>query len=187
MSPERPEHTLLRCIARRELANAHTSQLNELAKAGLNWDYLVSKASDHGLIPLLHKHLNQQVRHLVPVALQTKLKHDSVANSQAVLRLTGRLLEIQKAFADNGISMASFKGPLLSQLAYGEIGLRQAGDIDMLVARDRVEPARRLLESLGYEMSRPLTTAQFSSHARFHCEMTFTRDEQSTIVDLHWR
>ncbi len=186
MSPERPENTLLRCVARRELGDVHTSQLDELVKADLDWDYLVSTASDHGLVPLLHKHLNQHVRQLVPVAMQTKLKHDSIENSQAVLRLTGRLLEIQKVFADNGISVASFKGPLLSQLAYGEIGLRQAGDIDMLVARDQVEAARQSLQSMGYEMSRALTASQFSSHARFHCEMTFTRDEQLTIVDLHW-
>jgi len=186
MTPERPEHTLLRCIARRELARAHTSQLEELVQTDLDWDYLLSTANDHGLVPLLHKHLNHRVRQLVPVATQTRLKNHAVENSQAVLRLTGRLLEIQKVFAENAVSMASFKGPLLSQLAYGEIGLRQSGDIDILIARDQVETARRLLESLGYEMSRTLTSAQFSSHARFHCEMTFTRDEQLTIIDLHW-
>jgi hypothetical protein len=186
MNSERPEHALLRCIARRELASTHAARLPELVSDNLDWDYLLNTAIDHGLLPLVHKHLHQQALHPIPVAIQTRLKRESVENSQAVLRLTGRLLEIHRVFAENGIPVASFKGALLSQLAYGEIGLRQAGDIDIMVARDQVEPARRSLASLGYQMSRALTTAQFSSHTRFHCEMTFTRDDQLTIIDLHW-
>src|SRR5262245_4259142 len=186
MSSERPEHALLRCIARRELGSEHTISLSQLVKGKPDWNYLLRTASDHGLVPLLHKHLNRQVRDLVPPAVQARMKQESVENSQTVLRLTGRLLEIHKTFEENGISVASFKGALLSQLAYGEIGLRQAGDIDILVARDQVEAARGALTSIGYQMSRALTAAQFSSHARFHCEMTFTRDDQQTIVDLHW-
>jgi hypothetical protein len=64
--------------------------------------------------------------------------------------------------------------------------LRQAGDIDVLINRAHFEQARTLLESLGYEMSPRLTSAQLASHLNNHCELQFMRDEWFTVVDLHW-
>jgi hypothetical protein len=75
---------------------------------------------------------------------------------------------------------------LLAQMAYGEISLRQAGDIDLLIERRHFDRARSLLESLGYEMFPRLTPAQLGSHLNNHCEIQFMRDEWFTVVDLHW-
>jgi hypothetical protein len=62
-------------------------------------------------------------------------------------------------------------------MAYGEMSLRQAGDIDLLINRRDFTQARLLLESLGYEMTPRLTPAQLSSHLNNHCEIQFMRDE----------
>src|SRR4029079_14034760 len=82
--------------------------------------------------------------------------------------------------------VALFKGPLLSQMAYGEISLRQDGDLDLLINRREFTQARLLLESLGYEMTPRLTPAQLTSHLSNHCEIQFIRDDWLTVVDLHW-
>jgi hypothetical protein len=82
--------------------------------------------------------------------------------------------------------VAIFKGAVLAQMAYGEVSLRQAGDIDILIDREHFVEARRSLESLGYEMTPQLTDAQLASHLASHCEIPFMRDEWFTIVDLHW-
>jgi len=116
----------------------------------------------------------------------SRLKRESVANSQNVLHLIAKQLRVYKLFKENNIPVALFKGPLLAQMAYGEISLRQAGDIDLLINRTHFEQARTLLESLGYEMSPRLTSAQLASHLGNHCELQFMRDEWFTVVDLHW-
>jgi Uncharacterised nucleotidyltransferase len=182
----RPENKLILCIARRELDAERRAELRGLVTQQLDWDYLFATAYAHRLLPLLHKHLTTAAGDTVPGHFLSRLKRDSVANSQSVLYLIGKQLHVYKLFKEHEIPVALFKGPLLAQLTYGEISLRQAGDIDVLISREHFDRARQLLESLGYEMSPRLTPAQLASHLSNHCEINFMRDEWFTVVDLHW-
>jgi hypothetical protein len=177
---------LLHCIARRELNDDQRAELRRLANQPLDFDYLFTKAQTHGLLPLLQKHLTQSASDILPGHFLSRLKRETVANSQNMLHLAGRQLALCKLFEVNGVPIAIFKGALLSQMAYGEIALRAAGDIDALIARQDFARARQLLESLGYEMNPKLTPRSLHSHLNHHCELQFMRDEWFTIVDLHW-
>lgn len=179
------EHHLILCIARRELDPAQRDELRQLLQQPLNFDYLFATASTHGLLPLLHKNLSSAAD-LIPGHFLSRLKRESVSNSQSILHLVGKQLRIYKLFKDHGIQIALFKGPLLAQMAYGEISLRQAGDIDILIYRHHFDEARALLESGGYEMYPQLTPSQLASHLNNHCEIQFMRDDWFTMVDLHW-
>ena len=184
--PVRAEEQLLLTIARRELDERGVEEVRKLARAPLDWDCVLAAAFSHGLVPLLHKNLMTAARDLVPVEVIGRLKRESVANSQSVLHLIGKQLKVYRLLKDAGIRVAIFKGAVLAQMAYGEVSLRQAGDIDLLIDRADFAEARSLLESLGYEMAPRLTEAQLASHLAFHCEIPFMRDEWFTIVDLHW-
>lgn len=146
---------------------------------------MIALAYAHGLLPLLNKHI-ATAADLVPAHVRSHLKREAVANSQNVLHLVGKQLLIHKLFKEHRIPVACFKGPLLAQMAYGEMSLRQSGDIDLLIHRGDFEQACHLLESLGYEMTPRLTAAQLASHLNNHCEIQFMRDEWLTVVDLHW-
>ncbi len=180
-----PEHEVLLSIARRELDSRGVAEVRDLVRQPLDWDYLFGVAVNHRLVPLLHKNL-ACVADLVPGHFLARLKRESVANSQSVLHLIGKQLKLYRLLKEHGIRVAIFKGAVLAQLAYGEVSLRQAGDIDVLIDRGDFARARSLLESLGYEMSPRLTEAQLASHLAFHCEIPFMRDEWFTVVDLHW-
>ena len=179
---ERPENRLILCIAR---SRSNADQMRRLVQQPLNWDYLFATASAHGLLPLLHKHLST-VADLIPPQSRQHLKLGSVSNTQAVLHLAGKQIRVLKLFGEHKVPAAILKGSVLSQMAYGEIALRQAGDIDMLIHRRDFERARSLLESLGYEMFPKLTAAQLASHLHHHCEISFMRDDWFTVIDLHW-
>lgn len=170
------ENALVLSIARRELADV---------REHLDWDYVFSTAQAHGLLPLLQQSLANS-SDKIPGHFLSRLKRESVANSQTVLHLIAKQLRVHKLFRENGIPVALFKGPLLAQMAYGEFSLRQAGDIDILINRQHFGRARLLLESLGYEMYPKLTTPQLASHLNNHCEIQFVRDDWFTVVDLHW-
>ena len=171
------ENELLLSVARRDVD--HT-----LVRQQLDWDYVVATARAHGLLPLLQKDIGTSA--VVPGHILSCLKREAVANSQSMLHLAGKQLRIYKLFKEHGIPVAIFKGALLAQMAYGEMSLRQAGDIDMLINCRDFTQARVLLESLGYEMTPRLTPAQLASHLSNHCEIQFMRDEWFTVVDLHW-
>src|SRR5215217_5411404 len=177
------ENNLILRIARREIDAA---ELRRLLRQPLDWDYVLATAYAHGLLPLLQKHLSSVGGGLVPGQFLSRLKHASVANSQTVLHLVGKQLRVYKLFQEHEIPVALFKGPVLAQMAYGEMSLRQAGDIDLLINREHFGRARVLLESLGYQMHPELTAAQLASHLNFHCELSFMRADWFTVVDLHW-
>lgn len=176
------EHEVLLCIARRQ---CDADRLRRHVQQSLNWDYVFATASAHGLLPLLQKHLSP-LADLIPPHALSHLKRQSVSNTQTVMHLISKQIRVLKLFKQHELPVASFKGSVLSQTAYGEIALRQAGDIDMLVHRRNFERAKSLLESLGYQMFPKLTPAQLASHLHHHCEMTFMRDDWLTVIDLHW-
>ena len=171
------ENELLLSVARRDVTGA-------LIRDRMDWDYVVSTARAHGLLPLLQKDISPF--DLVPGHVRSRLKQETVANTQSMLHLVGKQLRINKLVQEHGIPVAIFKGALLAQMAYGEMSLRQSGDIDMLIHRRDFAQVRLLLESLGYEMTPRLTSAQLASHLSNHCEIQFMRDEWFTVVDLHW-
>jgi hypothetical protein len=183
MNTSRLEHQILISIARRDLDAHERNTLQVLLESPIDWDYLITTARQHALLPLLHKHANSD---RIPGHVRSTLKRESVMNAQAVLFLTGKALEVQKLLNAHSIENALFKGPLLSELAYGEVSLRQAGDIDLLIHREDFKRTKELLASLGYQMHPQLTPAQQASHLAFHCEIQFVRDDWFTVVDLHW-
>lgn len=172
----RVEHEILFAISRRN------PELRDWLKRDLDWEYLFATASNHGLLPLLHKHVPCGA----PVEILSRLKRQSVANAQNVLHLFGKQLKLYQLFQTNKVPIAIFKGSVLAHMAYGEISLRQAGDIDVLISRADFDRARELLESLGYQMAPALTQTQLNSHLASHCEIQFVRDDWFTVVDLHW-
>jgi hypothetical protein len=182
----RVEHEILFAIARRDLDPDRQIELRQLLRQVTDWDYLFAAANNHGLVSLLYRQVHSTGAYPVPINFLSRLKRHSLANSQNVLHLLGKQLKLYRVFKDNGIPVAIFKGSVLAQMAYGDISLRQAGDIDALISRADFARARQLLESLGYQMTPPLTEAQLGSHLASHCEIQFMRDDWFTVVDLHW-
>ena len=185
MVSKRPEHEVLFSVARREL-DAGQAKFRQLLSQVEDWEYLIAAASYHGLVPLLHKHLHSLDADLVPINVHSRLRRQSVSNSQNVLHLMSKQLKVHRLLKDSGVPVAVFKGSVLSQMSYGEISLRTAGDIDLLIAPRYFTQTRVLLESLGYEMTPQLTPAPLDSHLKHHCEIQFVRDDWFTVVDLHW-
>ena len=180
-----PLHEILFCVARREL-DAERVKFRGLLTHVQDWEYLLAAASYHGLVPLLHKHVHASGADLVPVNALSRLRQHSLANTQNILHLLSKQLEVQRLLHESGAPVAVIKGSVLSQMAYGEISLRQAGDIDLLIQPQDFARVRVLLESLGYEMTPRLTATQLDAHLKHHCEIQFVRDDWFTVVDLHW-
>jgi len=182
MKSDCAEHELLFAIARREVEPGLRSSVERVC----DWEYVLATASGHGLVPLLQKHVFSITENPIPTWLRSRLKLQSVSNLTNVLHLVGKQLQLYRLLQNAGVQAAIFKGSVLAQTAYGDISLRQAGDIDLLISRADFDRTRTALESLGYQMTPQLTEAQLASHLKSHCEIQFMRDDWLTVVDLHW-
>ena len=84
----------------------------------------------------------------------------------------------------------TFKGPVLSWKAHGDVAWRQAGDLDLLVPPARVDTADRLLSELGYQMEvpgRPLSAVQAFRYRARCAHYVYFNSQRRSAIELHWR
>src|SRR5258705_2709891 len=185
MTTTRPENELLICVARRSLSRDRADRIASIAASQIDWNYLINTATQQGLMPLLYSHLSSSCPQSVPLEVLDRLQRAFLANSKSCLLLFGELRKLLRLFSDNGMTAVALKGPLLSATAYGDLCLRQAGDLDILIKKRDFSLAKETLITAGYRLATPLTKSQEASHLRFHCEIPFLSNGLS-VVDLHW-
>jgi hypothetical protein len=183
----RPEVELFLCCARTRLSERHVARLRQLLDGALDWDFILSFAESHSLIPLLYSHLHARAPEKVPPRVYEKLRDQFRRISALNLFLSGELRRLLKLFAAHDIEAIPYKGPALAAKAYGSIALRHFGDLDLLVRRRDVLRAMNLLVAEGYELHPPLNDVQQALMLRTQCNLPFTRDAHRLIVEIHWR
>jgi len=185
MSVARSEDQVLLCIARRRLDPEPAERLRELLQKTLDWDYLLAMAERHCLIPLLHFHLTAPAASPISPDVMSRLQDASYENTRSSLSLTGELIKVFEFLGANGIRAIPFKGPTLAMRAYGDVGLRQFGDLDVLVPKRDVPQVKRLLVRRGFSPTPALNSAQQAALLKFDCAYNFDNG-QGVVLDVHW-
>jgi len=156
-----------------------------------NWEQIVSLASRHGVLPIVYKTMKTLHSSLLtPHSSLEQLLNALKANYQNIahrnMLMTAELLRIMKLLQENGIEVLAFKGPVLSQMAYGDITLRQYGDLDILIKKELRFRAMEVLEAQGYRpeiMLRRTTREFFFNTANV---MGLMHPSNGVYVEVHW-
>ena len=106
MRARRTEHEVLSRIGVGELGPAQRAIMRRLLSEVEDWDYLFAVAIYHGLVPLLHQHVQLAAADLVPASFLSRLKQFSIANAQNVLHLLSKQLKLSRVFKDNNVPLA---------------------------------------------------------------------------------
>lgn len=182
----RTEVELLVTCARARLDATRTERVKELLAKDIDWEYLLRLANRHGLQPLLHWHLNSVGAESVPQPHLQSLRIAFQRVSALNIFLTHELQRLLSLFASNNVRAVPYKGPALAFQLYGNVALRQFGDLDILVHPLDLLRARDLLLTEDYAQLPPLTNGQQAVLLRTQCNLPFTRDRNRMIVELHW-
>jgi hypothetical protein len=185
ISAARPENQLLVCAAHQSRSGDAAGRLRSLLQRDLDWEYLLALADRHSLIPLLHYHLNSGCTVTVPPQVMSRLKDENQENIRSNLLLTGELIKLIDFLEAHDIKAIPFKGPTLALLAYGDVGLRQFGDLDILVRRQDVPSVWELLVSRGFRATPDLNRSHEAALLRFDCSHNFV-SENGVYLDVHW-
>lgn len=184
--PLRRETELLLQCARSYIDPIHGNDLRNLAGEGIDWQYVIRTALEHGVMPMLYLGLHSFCSEAVPTVTMHQLRELFYANAQRNLFLSSELLKLLRLLDTHGISAIPFKGPVLSVSAYKNLSLRQCRDLDILVRKKDILTAKDLLISEGYRPWRAMTQAQETSHLRSHHALVFLPKSEMYSVDLHW-
>jgi hypothetical protein len=100
--------------------------------------------------------------------------------------LTGELTSLLRAFKESGISAVPYKGPAIAARLYGNLTLRQCGDLDILVREADVWKASELIIARGFEPHFSIPETKRADFVRLSYVQLFRRDAGQTMVELHW-
>ena len=153
-----------------------------------DWTVLMDAAFDHGILPLLHRHLNalaQRHPSVVPewVLEQLRTAHQELAARS--LMLTAELVRVVTALAGASIPALPYKGPTLAALVYGDVALRQFIDLDILVSLREFDAARDTMALLGYAPEHAMSATRARRFSSTGHEESFV--SQTARVELQWR
>jgi hypothetical protein len=89
----------------------------------------------------------------VPDVFAARWREFGAATTRDNLALMSQLAHLFELFDAHGIQAATWKGPVFASTVYGSLSLRNSGDLDLLVAADRISDVCALLTSHGYRMA----------------------------------
>lgn len=185
--PERcREIELLLLCARGSLDSAAIEKIKSIIKETIDWEYLVETAYVHKVHLLLYQSLKNACQESVPNDALVKLEHEYTTNSMRSLLITGKLVSILKLLKDNNIPAIPFKGPVLAEMAYGDLALRQFGDLDILVNKENALNAIKIFEDHGLRLDINLNKKQLSAYAAKKNSIGLISSISGLAVDLHW-
>ena len=131
--------------------NPDTERLKELLRQPVDWPGFLELAQNHALLGLAASRILHCREEAVPPEISQELRERHRAQALFSLRLTAEMFRLFDGFAAGGLDALVIKGPVLSVRGYGDAGLRQYGDLD-LIARDKdMLVFTELMTSLGYE------------------------------------
>ena len=151
-------------------------------------------AEHHGVLPLVAHNLIDDGR---DVSAQNKavwpssefdrsLRSAYEANLRRSLSFTAELTRIIEHFERSKLRAIPYKGPVLAQSAYGDVGLRSFFDLDFLIAPADFDRAKRALAEIRYRPSADLSPALERLWLRIGYERMFDGPAGKNFVELQW-
>lgn len=145
---------------------------------------VLRQAGENGIIPLLYHRLTTVVPapELPPPAIE-RLRDDAVRSAAQSLQIARELSEVLELFRRHDVAVIVLKGAHLGHLVYGSSALRTMGDLDVMVRRDQLSEAERLLTRLGYApLHDPLEQVDYAQHHH-----TRPLGKPGAVrIDVHW-
>lgn len=155
----------------------------------LEWDRLLRLVKRHRLVGLVYRNLSRALDTdfaSVPAEVLEELRTVYNLSAGRNLYLAGALMRLLKYFERNGIPVIPFKGPTLAQSLYGNLSMREFGDLDILVRRDDLERVKRALAELHYVPQDELNAEQEAEHYREKYNRVYRSDDGRLVLEVHW-
>ena len=166
-----------------ECASPHprATRLPELLQPSIDWSALLALAEQQGVLVLLIDRL-KDLQQAAPHEIRETLREWQRRQTVSTLSLTAEMFRLLEHFAGLRIGTLVTKGPALSVRCYGDPGMRQYGDLDLIVRDADMQRATEAMIALGYAPKVPLSAIQAS---KFPGEYAFHKPATDLLVEFH--
>jgi hypothetical protein len=161
------------------------NRLRLLLRQPIRWKSVFDLAERHGIQPLLYQAL-LGFQEAVPPAEWLALKQSFQTNLHKSLLLSRELIGMVDRLTALGIEAMPYKGPAVAEILYGDIALRQSGDIDLLIRPQDLPRIRDAVRELGYTPHLHLSDAEERAYLQSGYEYAFDGAAGPNLLELQW-
>ena len=162
-----------------------TGRIRVLLEKPVDWEAVLRLADNHGMSSLLYQNL-LGFGDMVPSVVLETLRQRYEKNVYKSLFLTRELMRILDCLEGRGIEVIAYKGVVLSEVYYGDMALRQTGDIDMFVRRRDVGRSKSALQEMGYTTRLVIPEDAVEDYIISGYEWTFDGAAGPNLLELQW-
>lgn len=185
-APLETEWSLLRAACAEGPPTQKVAHIRELLGFQVRWDSLLSLAEHHGVQPILARCLMSFEDEVPPQALIT-LKQRYQTNLHKALLLSGEFVRVADSLSQAGIDFIPYKGLALAETVYGDIALRQAGDIDLLIHATDLKRVQEAMGKIGYVPHVTFSEDEEAAYIKSGYECAFDGAAGRNLLEVQWK
>lgn len=146
----------------------------------------MQQALDHGVLPLTCARLLALAADELPDELVAALRVHLREHRARTGLLVDALADVLAGLTSRGIRAIAFKGPTLSQRAFGDATVRVFSDLDILIDDADVERAVHCLHEQGYRHQAHLSSRQLAIVRGYGGQYFMSDPDTGVAVEPHW-
>ncbi|WP_411893492.1 nucleotidyltransferase family protein [Winogradskyella sp. A2] len=165
--------------------NSSNSKLEQtLLHPTFNWDTIVTEGSRHLVLPTIYCRLKaKELLHILPRELESYLENLTAINRNRNSAIIKQVQALSQLLNEHNINHVFLKGAaLLASGYYQDNAERMVGDIDVLIQKNRLQDAFRLLQNSGYTAREETFGNIFFEHKHLP---RLTNSNHLCAVELH--
>ena len=189
------EFEFLCALTSAELAPERRERIANWNLSAVDWSEVLRLAEYHGVLPLAARNLIDNYRvengRGLPVEVERSLRSAYKENLRRSLWFTAELARIMRHFDRRQLRALPYKGPVLAQSLYRDLGVRSFSDLDFLISPADFDRAKHALAEIGYRPSaqhnQPVESPAVERlWLRTGYELSFDSADRKNLVELQW-
>lgn len=164
-------------------------EIEALLSDKIDWKDFQEKSYAHRIAPLIYYNLKKlDLLFFVPEPVIHTLKRTYVYTLKTNIMFGKELKDILGKFHERGISCIILKGLAFIETIYHENpGVRPMKDIDLLLRKEDVNEASRILKEMGYQFYKGYHTEAYYRQSHFHLPFQKRGKSAHFHVEIHWQ
>jgi hypothetical protein len=185
------EFELLCTLTGAELRLERVERVANFNFSVFDWAEVLRLAEHHGVLPLVARNLielcrSQHDRSKLPPEIEHALRSAYEVNLRRSLWFAAEAARIVQHLQSRQLRAVPYKGPVLAQLLYRDLGLRNFSDLDFLISAGDFERAKQALAEIGYQPAADLAPAVERFWLRKGNERSFDSAAGKNLLELQW-
>ncbi|MHB9099607.1 MAG: nucleotidyltransferase domain-containing protein [Syntrophales bacterium] len=154
----------------------------------LNWDYLIRKMSDEGVLFLFFYHIHRlRLRDLLPAGVYGILSRRYYANLRRNMIACTVLKPVFETLNEHRIPFIVLKGIALAEMVYPGLGMRGMSDTDILVKKGDMFGVEACLSALGYSPRDSSVACAIENPEGYLASLDYRKNDGSLPnIHVHW-